>query len=452
MRGGGYTLSIPSLHDNKRTGWSDELNALCDLLRDGKEFGSIIDMPQMDWASLRMEVERLDDEIGQISFASIDENTRRKLRRLIDVGEIMAQKYDVVCTNPPYMGASGMNAKLSDYVKAYYPDSKSDMSTVCMERCMSMCKEHGYMAMLNIPVWMFLSSYEKLREKQLKSNTYISMVHPGRGVFGSDFGTTAFVMSKKRVNGYVGSYRRLFDKQGEVESNEVREQQFLSGKGAFTARQDNFAKIPGAPVAYWVSEAGFRTFDAPDFSHTFVSGGRNKTHNNEKYVRAWWEVLNNAMRWQPYSNGGVYRKWYGNNIDVVDWSPQARESYASHGGLIHQEYWNIPAITWNDITSGLSSYRIKPINSKYSSVSPTLISITGKYDFTMLAFLNSKASTWLNAITNPTMHTLVGNVLSFPNRIGEINVDESAEKCVELSQADWDSYETSWDFKRHPLL
>ena len=177
---------------------------------------------------------------------------------------LLAQKYHVVVTNPPYMGGAGMSGKLTEFVKKNYPDSKSDLSTAFMEQTLRLCNKHGYMSMINIPVWMFLSSYEKLREKMIKHNTFINMVHPGRGIFGSDFETTTFVIGKTHISNYTGSYRRLFEKQGEVESIEEREQAFLSGKGAFSVQQDNFSKIPGSPVAYWVSKAFIDIFSHRD--------------------------------------------------------------------------------------------------------------------------------------------------------------------------------------------
>lgn len=174
---------------------------------------------------------------------------------------LLAQKYDVVVTNPPYMGGAGMSGELAGFVKENYPDSKSDLSTAFMEQTIRLCNKHGYMSMINIPVWMFLSSYEKLREKMIKCNTFINMVHPGRGIFGSDFGTTTFVIQKAHISSYIGSYRRLFEKQGEVESIEERKQAFLAGKGSFTTQQDNFLKIPGSPVAYWVSKKFIQNFE-----------------------------------------------------------------------------------------------------------------------------------------------------------------------------------------------
>jgi hypothetical protein len=210
---------------------------------DGMEYGSLVcvdklePMPEQPEGQLTLFDDSYDAKLNAWNF-----------RRLLNV------KYDVVVTNPPYMGGSGMSAKMSDFVKMNYPDSKSDLSTCFMEKTLSLCSEYGYMAMINIPVWMFLSSYEKLREKIILNNSYVNMVHFGRGVFGSDFGTTAFVISKAHYSKYIGTYRRLFEKQGAVDSVEQKEKWFLEGMGYHIAIQENFAKIPGSPVAYWVSE------------------------------------------------------------------------------------------------------------------------------------------------------------------------------------------------------
>lgn len=233
---------------------------------DGKEYGSLTEpgVTLREVSALRhrmLTMHIFDPRTMKLDSLSDVLDAVDALSPLVDAAEMLLQKYDVVATNPPYMGASNMNAVLAAFVKKEYPDSKGDMSTCFMERTLWLCKSHGFMAMLNIPVWMFLSSYEKLRLKMIPSNTFINMVHPGRGIFGSDFGTTTFVVDKQHINGYTGSYRRLFEKQGEVESVEEREQTFLSGKGRYTAQQDNFSKIPGAPVAYWVSEKFIGNFE-----------------------------------------------------------------------------------------------------------------------------------------------------------------------------------------------
>ena len=424
---------------------TEAMDTILRELHDAKEYGSILTVTPQDWTMLYDRFAEIEDDIHMSR-----ETALRELLPLVQVAEALAQKYDVVVTNPPYMGGSGMGAKLSDYVKKNYPDSKSDLFAVFVEKCGQMSKKNGYQAMITQHAWMFLSSFEKLRGKLLNTDI-VNMAHLGARAFeeigGEVVQTTSFVIRKSHIVEYNGEYCRLI----EPTTQQGKEDMFLSCENRYAADQSSFSKIPGSPVAYWVSDKGIKAFEAATFSERFVSGGRNKTHDNEKFVRCWWEI-SDTNKWQPYSNGGEFRRWYGNNIDVVDWSEQARKSYASHGGLIQEKYWCTPAITWNDITSGVSSYRIKPVYSKFSSVSPTLISKSGKYDFTMLAFLNSIVCTWMNQITNPTMHTLVGNILSLPDKIKDTNEEAMAKKCIDICIQDWDSFETSWDFQCHPLL
>ena len=412
-------------------------------LHDAKEYGSILNITPVDFAGLYTRFDEIRNDINMMQRSALDE-----LLPLVKCAEVLAQKYDVVVTNPPYMGSSGMNPLLTNYVKTNYPDSKSDLFACFIERGNHMVKKHRFNCMVTMQSWMFLSSFAKMREKVLQTKSITNLMHMENMVMGIAFGTAVTIFRNDHVTGYKGTYNQI--KLQDIENGEPKTFPVPENRFAQTST-DNFSKIPGSPVAYWVSDAGLKVFDSPTFSNRFISGGRNKTHNNELYVRQWWEVTIHG-KWKPYSNGGEYRKWYGNNIDVIDWSENARGFYASHGGLIKEEFWDIEAITWNDITSGNSSYRVKPVESKYSSVSPTLISVDHKFDYTMLAFLNSVVSSWFNHITNPTLHTLVGNVLEFPDMI--MHTDEEARSigCVQTSKEDWDSYETSWDFKRNPLI
>ena len=412
-------------------------------LHDAKEYGSILNITPVDFAGLYARFDEIRNDINMMQMSALDE-----LLPLVKCAEVLAQKYDVVVTNPPYMGSSGMNARLSQYVKDNFPKTKTDLFACFIERGNQMTVNHGYNCMVTMQSWMFLSSFEKMREKILRTKSITNLMHMENMVMGIAFGTAVTVFRNDYVTGYKGTYNQI--KLQDIENDEPRIFPVLENRFAQTST-DNFSKIPGSPVAYWVSDAGLKVFDSPTFSNRFISGGRNKTHNNELYVRQWWEVTIHG-KWKPYSNGGEYRKWYGNNIDVIDWSENARGFYASHGGLIKEEFWDIEAITWNDITSGNSSYRVKPVESKYSSVSPTLISVDHKFDYTMLAFLNSVVSSWFNHITNPTLHTLVGNVLEFPDMIMHTNEESRSIGCVQTSKKDWDSYETSWDFKRNPLI
>ena len=435
-----------------------------DAFRDAKEYGSIIQpnvtMEELDALSERLDAVLRDSEAQR---ADVQADARALFDALwpqIRQCWALVQKYHVVVTNPPYMGASGMGAKLSEYVKAAYPDSKSDMSTVCMERCMTLCSAEGYMAMINIPVWMFLSSYEKLRYKQLNHNTYINMVHPGRGIFGSDFGTTTFVMAKHHIPDYTGSYRRLFDKQGDVETIEVREQQFLSGNGAFTAQQDNFSKIPGAPVAYWVSanyiaayETGISIDNISDFT-----GSQHKTADNEVYLRYLWEVDSHKIMdklWIFYAKGGEFRKWYGNIELVVDWSEKARAFYSENptSNMIKRCYWYQEGITYTSLTSASNGFRYLPPIGVFDIKGPSIVRV--QHLLFCLGFMNTKINNFYLKLLNPTITLQVKDVKNVPILYSpehEESVNHIVAQCISLSRADWDSFETSWDFQRHPLI
>ena len=421
----------------------DAMHTILTQLYDAKEYGSILTITPQDWDALYA---RFDEVADESSFHR--ESIRKKLLPLVRVAQTLAQKYDVVVTNPPYMGSSGMGAKLAEYVKKIYPDSKSDLFAIFIEHGNQMVKPNGMNCMVTMQSWMFLSSFEKMRVNLLRTKTITNLMHMENMVMGIAFGTAVTVFRNGHLSDYKGTYNHI--KYEDIE-NDIPKTFPIAENRFAQVSTDNFAKIPGSPVAYWVSTDGLKAFCAKSFSERFISGGRNKTHNNEKYVRAWWEI-SDTNRWQGYSNGGEYRKWYGNNIDVVDWSESARENYEIHGGLLQSKYWNVPAITWNDITSGASSYRIKPEKSKFSSVSPTLISKNYRYDYTMLGFLNSVVCSWMNQITNPTIHTLVGNILQLPDKIENTDTTEISKSSVDLCRIDWDSFETSWDFTRHPFI
>jgi len=362
---------------------------------------------------------------------------------------VLSQKYHVVVTNPPYMAVSNGNGKLQEYVKKNFPDSKADLFAVFIERCRQLTVKSGYQAMITQHAWMFLSSFEKLRAK-LQTVDTVNMAHLGPRAFeeigGEVVQTTSFVMRKSHIKDYKGVYCRLI----EPTTQPGKEDMFLSGGNRFTAQQDNFSKIPGSPVAYWWKN--FSIFNLDTISVYYESAGRNKTHNNELYVRNWWEI-GDTVRWQPYANGGVFRRWVGNNFDVVDWSDTAKTFYAMHGGLYNQKYNGKRGICWNLITSYKNGFRLKHNQHHYSSGAPTIIATKENHDLLVLAYLNSIVATVLLNIYNPTLNTTVGDVLGLPIAFErEDEIIEIAQKNIMLSQCDWDSFETSWDFQCHPLV
>ena len=439
-----------------------DLQSIADDLADAKEYGSIIDVSPVDFDALLARFE----EIRAGDYNDLFEAASRQLALntvlpLVRQAQVMAQQYDVVVTNPPYMGAGGMNNKLANYIKANYPNTKSDMSTVFMEKTLKMCKNAGYMSMINIPVWMFLSSYEKLRGDLIAYDTFTNMVHFGRGVFGSDFGTTAFVITKCHISGYKGTYRRLFEKQGAVDSVEAKEKWFLEGKGEYTAEQSNFSKIPGSPIAYWVSKNFIEAYNLGVEIGQFstVSEGV-KTGNNDLFLRLWYEVLkkdfsfakeNENYTWYPHHKGGDFRKWYGNREWIINWKNDGRDiKNAVNSGLQGKNMYFAKFLSWSKISSKGNPFRLYSKNFLFDSAAPAL---SNNELIITLGLLNSKVGAYYLSLINPTVSLQVGDVKKVPLIIRDKSVVfKVVNKCVNLSQADWDYYEISWDFKKHPLV
>lgn len=454
---------------------------LWDTFRNAKEYGSILQpkvtLEELDKLEARLQEADSMAGYGSLGVQGLTYQLLDVMYPLIDQARMLVQKYDVVVTNPPYMGSSGMNARLSDFVKQNYPDTKSDMSTVCMERTINMCNAHGYMAMINIPVWMFLSSYEKLREKMLRENTIVSMVHPGRGIFGSDFGTTAFVIAKVHLQGYKGHYRRLFDKQGEVESVEQREQRFFEKRGVFYATQDNFSKIPGSPVAYWVRNEKLFKVGTPLEQIANPRQGM-KTLDNDKFIRIWHEIeiekakfdctsfeeaKVSGAKWFPLNHGGEFRKYYGNNFELVNWENDGFEMKS----LAIKKYNSITrtitnlnsyfkeGITWTVISSASTSFRRYGKGFMFSNSGQCIVPVTPELLDYLTGLLNSKIVRYILSILSPTLGFESGYLKKIPIRIDaerRTNVEELTRANIGKEKSDWDSFETSWDFKRHPLV
>ena len=440
-----------------------QIMTLLEEFRDAKEYGSIINVSDADWDLLRrFAVPRWESEGGQIPLNIHGEaEAAPRLQALINLGQVLTQKYDAVVTNPPYMGNNGMDAKLSDYTKKHYPDTKADMSSVCMEKGLTLCKQNGLMSMINIPVWMFITSFEKFRKSILINNTILNMVHPGRGIFGSDFGTTCFVIAKSHVNGYKGHYNRLFDAQVEVKSIEIRERQFLDGKGEYFSCQDDFLKIPSAPVAYWVSKQFFRMFEFPTFYDMSISDGKNVTGDNDRFLRMLWEVdaqdVGIGKHYLKYLKGGEYRKWYGNIDYVIDWSEAARTHYRKDkvGRIIPEYLWYKKGISWTLLTSSLPSFRYKPEDSTFDSGGLTIFLRDERLLNYYMGMFNSLIFRKIEEVINPTINLLIKDIRSIPMPIDvdkEPIISGLVQENIDAAKEDWDAFEVSWDFKRHPLV
>lgn len=441
--------------------------ALLDGFKNAKEYGSIL-QPKVTLAELDALQEQLREVDGASDMGSLTDQLVagqivNVLYPLIEQARMLVQKYDVVVTNPPYMGGSGMNARLSDYVKKVYPDSKSDLFAVFIERCAQMDKRGGYQAMITQHAWMFLSSFEKLRAKLQLIDT-VNMAHLGARGFdeigGEVVQTTSFVMRSSHTKGYKGTYCRLLD----GDSEKAKADMFVSGENRYVAEQDNFSKIPGSPVAYWVSDNFLRAFDNEKIGKYAISDGQTKTGDNDKYLRLLWEVpvdkIGKGKHWVLHAKGGPFRRWYGNVDTLIDWSDSARAHYrADRVARIAPEYiWFRKGICWTLISSNkLHGFRLLDDNSTFNLAAPSVFFSDERMMIYILGYLNSKFSQEIIALLNPTLNTNIGDITTQPLCYGKS--PEKEEKVVglvteniALSKSDWDAFETSWDFKHHPLV
>ena len=434
-----------------------EMDKLMVQMRDAKEYGSILNIKDIDFDLLFTRCDKCADEI-HFHQNEINED----IIPLIKIAYAMAQKYDVAITNPPYMGGSGMSAKLCEFAKKNYPDSKSDMFAIFIERCAAMLNKNGYQAMITQHAWMFLSSFEKLRRK-LNSSRIINMAHLGARAFeeigGEIVQTTTFVIGKARLTKYVSRFVRLVEEVGQSE----KENKFLDSisKCDFYDRSvADLNGIPGIPIAYWTSSAMIDAFMAQEKVEDYsISPSQNVTGNNDKYLRFFWELnktdITNPDKWIFYAKGGGYRKWYGNLIDVVDWTPSARRQYAEGHAcqIIKEEYWYKKAITWCLICTGAPSFRILTEGGTFDKGGSSIIVKDDNFNY-VLALLNSKIVHRMVQIYNPTIHYQVRDIRNIPLLFSDSKkkVDLLSDSCVSESKADWDSFETSWDFKKHPLV
>ena len=443
---------------NGKPSLTDAMHTILTQLHDAKEYGSILTITPQDWDALYA---RFDEVADESSFHR--ESIRKKLLPLVRVAQTLAQKYDVVVTNPPYMGSSGMGAKLAEYVKKNYPDSKSDLFAVFIEVCSRMAKQNGYQAMITQHAWMFLSSFEKLREKMMLTET-VSMAHLGARAFeeigGEVVQTTSFVRVRAHIDNYKGVYCRLI----EPTTQQGKEEMFLAGKNRYTANQDNFAKIPGSSVAYWVSEKIFALFSGKSLGEYYDVKAGMCTGENATFILCWPEVdytLTNICSptkymYTEHNKGGEYHKWYGNRELILKYNDNALKLMESNAGFRHdgKEYYFKEHIGWSKITSGKSSFRYFENGFTFDSAGLGLFPKKKQDMFLTLAFLNSKVAEELIALLNPTLNVTPMVVKKLP--FTDLKVAEKAspltEDNIELCKEDWDSFETSWDFKVHPLV
>lgn len=430
---------------------------------EGQEFGSLLIVDELEPKPEQP------DEITLFDGDYADKLNTWNFRSLL------ARQYDVVVTNPPYMAVSNGDAALNKYIKDNYPDSKGDLFAAFMERCGRFARQSGYQAMITQHSWMFLSSFEKLRIKLLQSVDIVNMAHLGARAFeeigGEVVQTTSFVLRRAYTEGYKGTYCRLV----EPTTQQGKEDMFLAGENRYTAEQTNFSKIPGSPIAYWVSEKLLKAFDlGKSLGDLALARNGMKTGDNGRFLRIWWEIISNKInlqaensaqalsshaKWFPYNKGGEFRKWYGNNDYVVNWENQGDEIFncAKSDKRNVQDYplelKFIPSVSWSLVTSGQPAFRYKCYN--ISDIAGMSFFAQKPELLIYLAFCNSKIAFEMLKILAPTINFRAGDIGRLPIlELGNLNsaVVELVEENIEISQQDWDADETSWDFKRHPLV
>lgn len=448
--------------------FTSALQTTLEQFEQAKNFGSLIEPALCDPAEMARVV-RLKDFGGDLLLRDVLE----RLLKVLEMAEALSPKYHVVAANPPYMNAKGMNAALKAWTAEEYPSSKADFMTMFMERAAKLVCNDGYWSMINIPTWMFLDSFSDLRKDLIETQDLQTLVHLGRGIFGSDFGTVAFTTKNRASQGGEAVFRRLFDRHVDVRSQAEIELLFLqSDYNRYHLSPENFLKIPGAPFAYWANENVFSAFENYPSVRSVARAFRGiSTGDNERFSRFWYEVssqnlktdscsredaFSSGRRWFPYNRGGSFRKWFGLGAEVIDYESGGRNMILANErgetpGFRHdgsQGYF-LKTITWGALTAGTTSFRRLPMGYVLGHKGPGIVA-DGSIDDVILQFLNSRAAESLLGFVSPTLDTNISHLLGLPFREVRTTVKESL--FIELSKSDWDAYETSWDFTTLPLL
>ncbi len=437
----------------------DTLSEDLELVRQATNFGSLIqpETPIAELTRIKEQLEVAASTAGVFRRQTIDELSTA-VKQLIAV----SRKYHCVAANPPYMGRGKMNSELSSFVSKNYFDSKADLMACFMESGLHSLEEKGYLGMINQHSWMFLSSYEKLRVKLIDNVRFDTLLHLGPRAFpeiGGEVVQNASFTFRKTATVSKGSYIRLVD-FGDSDLKRIKTLEAIHNPDCgwfYTANQKNFEKIPGSPIGYWLSEKIYATFDLPHRLHDFsqITGNHNKTANNRKYLRFFWEVPFDNEKWVQYAKGGTYRKWYGNNDIVVDWSENARLFYSTNvtSNLIPEAFQFKDGITFTDLTSKGFNARLIENKSVADMSGPAFYVDDAKMRNYLLAVVNSKFANEILKVLNPTFHVKINDIKRIPIAINKIDeVVGNVEKAVTVSFKDWDARETSWNFKQNELV
>lgn len=456
--------------------WSAEEKRTAQLLKDtfanAKEFGSMI--------AICPELCDLLEKLPENAFEEDEQVTLNDqsaiLVQLLKQAKLLTGKYHAVVSNPPYMNK--FSKEMKKFIQENYSEYKSDLFAVFMYRNFGFCKAGGFSAFMSPFVWMFIKSYESLRAYILKYKSITTLIQMEYSAFEeATVPICTFVLRNAPIH-YTGNYLRLSDFKGgmDVQKKKVLEAQ-KTEKCAyrFSARQDNFEKIPGAPVAYWMSEKLLDDFDnGKALSDYAIPRTGIMTGDNGRFLRIWWEVsfekinlhaqdakiaIKSCLKWFPYNKGGEYRKWYGNNDYIVNWKGGGIELFENakkekrNAQDYPEKYKFKPAISWSLVTSGQPAFRIK--NNNLSDIAGPALFTENTFFNQILSFCNSIVSLKILTMINPTINFQGGNIAQLPILNSELEkerINEKTDVNVNISRVDWDSFETSWDFKKHPLI
>ena len=439
------------------------MDSIIKELHDAKEYGSILTVTPQDWSALYDRFAEITEDINMSRDTAL-----RELLPLVQVAEALAQKYDVVVTNPPYLGVSIAKEKLNKYIKDNYYDAKEDLYLVFIEKCNQLCKPNRFQAMITQHSWMFLSRSEKLRLK-VQNNLIISMAHLGARAFeeigGEVVQTTSFILQKSRIEDYVGRYKRLVNPI----TQDGKEQLFLNCNFC-DFKQSNCRRIPGEPIVYWISDNFINNFAQKAFSDIVDSRVGLDTGNNEKFLRLWFEPNYQQLefnatsaeqlhgipekKYVPHTKGGEYRKWYGNFEYVIAFDSLNYNLLMESGNhLPSRQFYFLEGMNWTRVSSKFA-VRYTPAGMVFNSACPTVF-VKKELEKYTLALLNTCVVKFYLDLLSPTINFQSGDVGKVPYLYGQdshAKIDSLTETIIDISKKDWDSFETSWDFQHHPLL
>lgn len=468
--------------------YKDLTQYLINEFKEAKELGSIVNLTcTLD------QLGNLEEHIKDLKVNSIDVDLIAQteideiydlIMPLIKQARLLVQRYEVVITNPPYMAPS---PKQKSYVDKYYKEYKTDLFAVFQKKCRLLTRQNGYQAMIILPSYLFLSSFEKARKEMLNKQTISSLLHMGRGIFGIDFGSTSFILLNNYLTEYMGRYFRLHERTFQYIDPQHIAQLYLDSKNdeslkfnfqeydtqeniiysidglklAFKSQQENFSKIPGSPIAYWVGYKTIKVFSNAKLLGNLIPVKKGMdTGNNDYYIKLWYEInfntldlFNHSLKWIPYDKGGIFRKWYGNNDYILNWENDGYDLKHSKANLRSKHLYFKKSITWNALSSANTCFRASIFNGSFDSAGSSMFPMH-EFNF-YLGLMNSVTTQYFLNIINPTLNYGAGSIANIPIIFHEgkkILVNNIVCNSIEISKADWDSFETSWDFTVHPLV